>query len=360
MTIKEQTRRLWKLCFSDSEEFMDLYFSRRFTDQINRFIQQDGAVIAALQVIPYTLTFGEGREVPVGYVSGACTHPDFRNRGYMMRLLNRVHRQMFDDGLWFSSLIPAEEWLKDYYRRSGYEVCFHYFPYTSALSESSASKSLKVSGAGLSKEVQSFFDVNMHKRQCCIQHTKDDLDVVLQDLTLAGGKLYAIYAQPPHSPSLIPHSKEFFTLHSSLFTSKDFSALAFCMTDGSTLNVKEILLRDDTSLNAALDALMRATATTKAVCFLPTISEAYPLGMARVINVDLALKRYAELFPQTTACINIVGDNAIPQNNGCRVICDGECVRINDTPPKATLLTLPELTKLILKPLHPYMSLMMN
>ena len=371
MTIKDQTRQLWKLCFSDSEQFMDLYFSRRYTDQINRYIEEDGTLIAALQVIPYTMTFGQGREVPVGYVSGACTHPDFRNRGYMTRLLHRVHRQMFDDGVWFSTLIPAEEWLKDYYRKSGYHTCFHYVPYTSARNSSlftqknsslftlHSSLLYNVSDVSLSDDVYRFFHETMHHRQCCIQHTRDDLDIVLQDLTLAGGKLYAIHAQTPHSPSPIPHSP-LFTLHSSLFTSEDFFALAFCIIDGPTLCVKEILLNDQTPLNAALDALMQATATTKAVCFLPTISEAYPLGMARVINVDLALKRYAELAPQTNTCINIVGDNAIPQNNGCRIIRDGQCIKISDNTPKAKPITIPELTKLILKPLHPYMSLMMN
>ena len=369
MTIKEQTRQLWKLCFSDSEQFMDLYFSRRYTDQINRYIEEDGTLIAALQVIPYTMTFGQGREVPVGYVSGACTHPDFRNKGYMTRLLHRVHCQMFDDGVWFSTLIPAEEWLKDYYRKSGYHTCFHYVPYTSARNSSlfalHSSLLYNVSDVPLSDDVYRFFHETMHHRQCCIQHTRDDLDIVLQDLTLAGGKLYAIYAQTPHPTSPIPHSNRKSYIvnrksNDSSFLIPHLSSLAFCIIDGPTLCVKEILLNDQTPLNAALDALMQATATTKSVCFLPTISEAYPLGMARVINVDLALKRYAELAPQTNTCINIVGDNAIPQNNGCRIIRDGQCIKISDNTPKAKPITIPELTKLILKPLHPYMSLMMN
>ena len=29
--IKEQTRDLWRICFDDSEEFMDIYFQDKYT-----------------------------------------------------------------------------------------------------------------------------------------------------------------------------------------------------------------------------------------------------------------------------------------------------------------------------------------
>ncbi len=72
--MKAQVRDLWRLCFSaDSEEFVDLYFRMRYTEQINSAVVEDGKVIAALQRIPYPMTFA-GDVVPTAYISGACTH----------------------------------------------------------------------------------------------------------------------------------------------------------------------------------------------------------------------------------------------------------------------------------------------
>lgn len=125
MSVKEQVRQLWETCFNDDEAFVDLYFRLRYTDQINKAIIEDGKVISALQMISYPMTFC-GRTVAASYISGACTHPDYRVRGAMRRLLEETHRSMFDEGIMFSTLIPAEDWLKGYYARSGYATCFRY------------------------------------------------------------------------------------------------------------------------------------------------------------------------------------------------------------------------------------------
>ena len=55
--IKQQTRALWKECFHDSEEFMDIYFEEKYADQQNITVRENGKVIGAMQVIPYPMTF---------------------------------------------------------------------------------------------------------------------------------------------------------------------------------------------------------------------------------------------------------------------------------------------------------------
>ena len=93
MSVKEQVRMLWATCFHDSEAFMDLYFGCRYADSLNEYMESDGQVIAALQRIPYRLTY-EGMNVPVAYISGACTHPAYRERGVMRKLLAQAHQSM--------------------------------------------------------------------------------------------------------------------------------------------------------------------------------------------------------------------------------------------------------------------------
>ena len=114
MTIKEQTKALWKRCFNDSDDFTDLYFRLRYSEEVNQTLKEGNEVIAALQMLPYPMTFC-GRTVPTSYISGACTHPDHRNRGAMRTLLAHSFERMRQEGILFSTLIPAEPWLFNYY-----------------------------------------------------------------------------------------------------------------------------------------------------------------------------------------------------------------------------------------------------
>ena len=84
--MKEKVRKLWKLCFHDSPAFTDLYFQMRYNNEVNIAIQSGDLVIAALQMLPYPMTYC-GKTIATSYVSGACTHPDFRNKGVMRELL---------------------------------------------------------------------------------------------------------------------------------------------------------------------------------------------------------------------------------------------------------------------------------
>ena len=84
--IREKVKNLWKLCFNDSEEFTELYFRLRYNNDINIAIQSGEEVIAALQMLPYPMTF-EGEDIHTAYISGSCTHPDYRNRGVLPELI---------------------------------------------------------------------------------------------------------------------------------------------------------------------------------------------------------------------------------------------------------------------------------
>lgn len=35
MMIKEQVKALWKICFDDSEEFVEMYFRLRYKTEVN-------------------------------------------------------------------------------------------------------------------------------------------------------------------------------------------------------------------------------------------------------------------------------------------------------------------------------------
>ena len=104
--MKEKVKALWKLCFDDSDQFIDMYFRLRYKSEINVVIESGNEVISALQMLPYPMSFC-GKQVATSYISGACTHPDFRNRGVMRQLLSQAFARMLPNGSFFSTLIPA-------------------------------------------------------------------------------------------------------------------------------------------------------------------------------------------------------------------------------------------------------------
>lgn len=110
--MREKVKKLWKLCFNDSEEFTELYFRLRYNNDINIAIQSGEEVIASLQMLPYPMTF-EGEDIHTAYISGACTHPDYRNQGVMHELLSQAFARMLHNNVALSTLIPAEPWLFD-------------------------------------------------------------------------------------------------------------------------------------------------------------------------------------------------------------------------------------------------------
>ena len=116
-------RSMWKTCFEDTDEFIDLHFSRKYKAK-NTLIYFDGDVAAAsLQMFEYEITF-YGETLPFYYLAGLCTLPQHRKKGYMAQLIAEAHRIMEQRDIPLSILIPAEEWLYGFYRKYGYEQVF--------------------------------------------------------------------------------------------------------------------------------------------------------------------------------------------------------------------------------------------
>lgn len=342
MTTKDEVRTLWKLCFNDSEEFMDLYFNKRYRDEINMAIREDGKIISALQMIPYPMSFCGG-VIPTAYISGACTHPRYREHGAMRRLLKETHRRMYRDGILLSTLIPAEEWLFGYYATSGYVPAFGY-----ALKRVKADELRIVSSAGYRVELCAspgrdhyrYFDARMRGRNCCILHSEEDFQIIWQDMKLGGGNL------------LVAKEEE------------KIMGMAFAIRGEDRLYIKELLADND----AVRDRLLQEASyiyKVGMVEYLAPASAANPsfLGMARVIRAEEMLKLFAAKHPELQLNICLEGDDVIPENNGYYTVKDGLCLYRQLPEEKSeeyTTYTVASFTRLLMEAEHPYMSLMLN
>ncbi len=117
--IKQETRDLWRDTFHDPEEFIDLYFSRVFRPEWNVVCQFNRHTVAALQTIPHQLKYYETQAL-TAYISGVSVREEYRKQDIGSNLMSQAHFRLYHKGVVLAALIPAEDWLRDWYGRCGY------------------------------------------------------------------------------------------------------------------------------------------------------------------------------------------------------------------------------------------------
>lgn len=338
MIIKEQVKALWKLCFEDSEEFVEMYFKLRYKNEVNVAIQSGDEVISALQMLPYPMTFC-GEMVQTSYISGACTHPDFRSKGVMRELLSQSFARMLRNGIQFSTLIPAEPWLFDYYKRMGYATVFQYSVKEMTLPEFIPSKEIAVNVVSKPQDkVYSYLNKKLSERPCCIQHSAEDFQVIMADLPISGGNLFVARQ------------------------ANEIRGIAIIYKRENCIIINELLAEDKDTEYSLLFAIKQYTGCNHIIQLLPPDKELpqHSLGMARIINAKEVLQIYASAFPEDDMQLE-VSDKQLSVNNGYYYLSDGKCRYSAERLPGAHIQTnISELTEKILKKLNPYMSLMLN
>lgn len=338
MIIKEQVKALWKLCFEDSEEFVEMYFKLRYKNEVNVAIQSGDEVISALQMLPYPMTFC-GETVQTSYISGACTHPDFRSKGVMRELLSQSFARMLRNGIHFSTLIPAEPWLFDYYKRMGYASVFQYSVKEITLPEFIPSKEITVDVVSEPQdEVYSYLNKKLSERPCCIQHTLEDFQVIMADLAISGGNLFVAKR------------------------ANEIKGIVIIYKGESHIIINELLAEDKDIEFSLLYAVKQLTGCNHMTQLLPPNEELpqQSLGMARIINAKEVLQIYAPAFPEDEIQME-VSDKQLSVNNGYYYLSDGKCRYSTERLPGAHIqMNISELTERILKKLNPSMSLMLN
>lgn len=341
MNTKEQVKELWRLCFQDSEAFIELYFNRRYTDEINASIQMNEQVVSALQMIPYPMTFA-GSTLQTAYISGACTHPDFRGKGIMERLLTESFQQMAKKNTPLSILIPANEGLFDYYARTGYASAFFRTRIEENIPEiSNNNENLRYRHTtSFEQDIFEFFTQQAHERNAYVQHTAADFQTIMEDLQIGGGCVTVAYSVETESIRGIVFA----------FPEEEFLRIGECMYDSE--EVRDCLIR-----KAARHFRQR-----KIVRFaLPNHSTTEePFGMARIIHAQTILGLYVSAVPELKINIKLT-DKQLPFNNGYYHINKGVCSFHNQpVESKYEEMTIGELSALIFNRFRLFMSLMLE
>ncbi len=120
---KTNLAELWKICFGDDDKYISGFFENRFKPEETLVIKEDGAVRSMLFLLSGAVK-ADGEIFSAAYLYGACTHPDYRGKGFMGALLDAAKDSCSKKGLDFICLVPAQESLFAYYAGHGYKNAF--------------------------------------------------------------------------------------------------------------------------------------------------------------------------------------------------------------------------------------------
>ena len=271
MSRKEEVEELWRTCFGDPENFIRLYFDRVYCDENTLTIQENGKIVSALQMLPYTMTY-MGSEIPVAYISGACTAPEARGKGLMRRLLQTSFEEMARRGVALTALIPAEPWLFDYYRQLGYTETFDYAEESYLLPTTlNVFPDVRVSRPSHSDpELYAYFNRKLSERRMCIQHTYKDFNTIFLNFQLDNDGIYIAKSPENHIVGMVFAYVE---------------EIASPSNSKRRMVVKELFYESDAAKEALIQEItLRNNAMEAVVKVPPTRLNFHQFGMARVID----------------------------------------------------------------------------
>ena len=354
---------LWKYAFSDTDEFLDYYFERRYAPENTVVLLRDKSLEAALQLNPYNLAMGDMIS-QVSYVVGVSVQPESRGKGFMNKLMKSTLNLQYQRGEDFSILMPIDTRI---YTRYGYANCFMRHEFHVDISRLNPAKNnYKIKRLDMNnihnmdRELHLLSEVYFHAVQenhSFISRNRTYWKNKLAELATDGGEIFLISDDfaPKGYVMLIPKSAD------------------------QTLNVIEMVGLDQGAFDA-ISSLIKAHSTQakKAILVTPQPEEfnlytqydntiehiIKPFMMGRVINAEKILDRIihkAKLHTQPdflgeggSFCISI-SDSVIEENNYTVLYKKGIMAGIEKEvceswlPERRLKMTVSELAQLYLK-----------
>ena len=268
----------------------------------------------------------------------------------MRELLSQAFGRMYRNDIAFTTLIPAESWLFDYYARVGYATAFRYGKRTFHLPTDETDAPSLTSSAetgwcfqaytDYDEDVYQYLNRKMQERPCCLQHTKTDFYVILADLNLSCGCIFT------------------------LSNESGIAALAIVYPDeeASKLFINELFANTPEAERLLLTHICQDMQTDSLDIIIPPVKDqtSFDLGMIRIIQAKPVLQLYAAAHPEEEMNIDLI-DNELSANNGYYYLNKGKCMYSHRRLPGAhEQLTIGQLTEKVFASEQAYMSLMLN
>ena len=111
-------QELFNECFPEDINFNKWFFENKLKIEDTVVYKINESIAGMLIRMPQVIE-GVGKAT---YIYGACTRKEYRRLGVMSKLLEFSHNEDMRQGIICSMLIPAEEWLFEFYAQYGYRV----------------------------------------------------------------------------------------------------------------------------------------------------------------------------------------------------------------------------------------------
>ena len=209
---ESELRSIWKDIFHDSDADIDLFFRNTYTKD-SALIYRTGGTIGSMIFFPeYEFKLGSHWS-KLGYLCGAATLPDYRNKGIMGQLMAHSDEIMKTRGYKYAALIPASDSLYNYYERFGFRDFFYRKKYSVGRSDSLPGNPYILKGivdfAGI---YETYYDA-VSGLQSAVVHSAKSYRTAIADIYLSGGEV---------------------------LTSKESNLYCFVIREGSAIFIKEM------------------------------------------------------------------------------------------------------------------------
>ncbi len=187
-----QLKHIWKSVFGDSDDYIKLFFEKKYRDEETLLYVENSKVLSMLFFLRYNMKVYENI-YPSGYICGAATLPEYRGKGLMDSLLKRSFDIMLKRGDFFSVLIPAEDKLYGFYSRYGYHPIFKRgFSVYVKKPKYMGNDSLSISQSEDISRINSLYQNIINKHRVVLLQNEFTYSIVVQ-IYKTYGNIYIIY-----------------------------------------------------------------------------------------------------------------------------------------------------------------------
>ncbi|MEG1436657.1 MAG: GNAT family N-acetyltransferase [Oscillospiraceae bacterium] len=120
----EDIAKVWRISFSDTDSYIKQFWDAMFKPE-NTLVYRVEGVAVAMYFSLEAQTVIKGRCYSTYYLYAAATLPKYRGRGYMAQLIEKGIEVAQERKVDFIVLVPAEDYLFDYYAKFGFATKFN-------------------------------------------------------------------------------------------------------------------------------------------------------------------------------------------------------------------------------------------
>lgn len=294
---KGSIRSLYEKSFTDSKAFVDYYFEEKFVPERTMAIKEDHKIISMLHLNPFKVQYN-CQVNEISYIVAVATDINYRKQGHMGTLMEAALNRLYHEKETFCLLMPIDSRI---YERYGFGFVEDHLRFD-------------INSATLTVESTDY---------SCWTLTPNDIPRIVA--------LYNDYSKQ-FNLATIRDNKEFTKLYHELNTDSGEIIVfneGYMMTyyEHHVLNIREFVYTSEKAFKEMISYIKDKTSMGRVVIadhirssikyYTPNISEntikLIPFMMARIIHVELFLRRNLSLFKQD---IRIkVNDPYISENN---------------------------------------------